>query len=114
MLRSARSCRWKVRGALAVGRPRSARSVQADRWMSTQQESDRSAEGDELAVPSWAIGYGVQVSPLFVARAYAGIATGALPTMMMRWISLIGTRCTLERTFATGTRGGFIAIDPTL
>ena len=35
-------------------------------------------------VPSWAIGYGVQVSPLFVARAYAGIATGALPTLGLR------------------------------
>ena len=32
-------------------------------------------------LPSWAIGYGVQVSPLYIARAYAGIATGALPTV---------------------------------
>jgi hypothetical protein len=57
MLRGARRCRWTVRGALVLGRPRPALfgRAQADRWLSTQQESDLSTE-DELAVPSWAIG----------------------------------------------------------
>ena len=31
-----------------------------------------------------AIGYGVQVSPLYVARAYAALATGRLPTLGTR------------------------------
>ncbi len=35
-------------------------------------------------LPSQAIGYGVQVTPLFVARAYAGLATGALPQLGVR------------------------------
>jgi len=35
-------------------------------------------------LPSWAIGYGVQASPLYIARAYAGLATGALPTLGLR------------------------------
>lgn len=36
------------------------------------------------ALPSKAIGYGVQASPLFIARAYAGLATGVLPTLGLR------------------------------
>lgn len=36
-------------------------------------------------LPSRSIGYGVQASPLYVARAYAGLATGALPTLGMRF-----------------------------
>jgi len=40
---------------------------------------------DDRLLPSQAIGYGVQVSPLYVARAYAGLATGALPTLGMRF-----------------------------
>lgn len=35
-------------------------------------------------LPSRAIGYGVQATPLFVARAYAGLATGVLPTLGVR------------------------------
>ena len=39
---------------------------------------------EDRLLPSQAIGYGVQVTPLFVARAYAGLATGALPTLGLR------------------------------
>lgn len=35
-------------------------------------------------LPTRAIGYGVEVSPLMVARAYAGLATGILPTVGLR------------------------------
>ncbi|MCK5940927.1 MAG: hypothetical protein KAI24_03065 [Planctomycetes bacterium] len=35
-------------------------------------------------LPSHSIGYGVQVSPVFVARAYAGLATGVLPRLGLR------------------------------
>lgn len=35
-------------------------------------------------IPMRAIGYGVQVSPLYVARAYAALATGRLPTLGTR------------------------------
>ena len=58
MLRSARRFEWKVWGVGALGRPRSARfdRPQAGRWLSTQQPPELSAETDELAVPSWAIG----------------------------------------------------------
>jgi len=35
-------------------------------------------------LPSQAIGYGLQVTPLMVARAYAGLATGVLPTLAVR------------------------------
>ncbi|MFY9344785.1 MAG: penicillin-binding transpeptidase domain-containing protein, partial [Planctomycetota bacterium] len=37
---------------------------------------------DEItALPQRAVGYGVEASPLHVARAYAGLATGSLPTL---------------------------------
>ncbi|MGC6488670.1 MAG: penicillin-binding transpeptidase domain-containing protein [Planctomycetota bacterium] len=45
--------------------------------------SPASIDGRRL-LPSRAIGYGVQVTPLFVARAYAGLATGALPQLGVR------------------------------
>jgi cell division protein FtsI/penicillin-binding protein 2 len=35
-------------------------------------------------LPSRSIGYGLQVSPVYVARAYAGLATGVLPTLGIR------------------------------
>ncbi|MBL8730732.1 MAG: hypothetical protein JNM25_20100 [Planctomycetes bacterium] len=38
----------------------------------------------ERAVPMRAVGYGVAASPLSVARAYAALATGALPTLSLR------------------------------
>ena len=45
------------RGALALGRHRSACATRAAaRWLSTQQPSELRAEADEQAVPSWAIG----------------------------------------------------------
>ncbi|MFK7741600.1 MAG: penicillin-binding transpeptidase domain-containing protein, partial [Planctomycetota bacterium] len=40
-------------------------------------------------LPNVAIGYGVETSPLWVARAYAALATGALPT--------VGTSCDERR-----------------
>jgi cell division protein FtsI/penicillin-binding protein 2 len=40
-------------------------------------------DGDRI-LPSQAIGYGMQASPLIVARAYAALATGALPTLGLR------------------------------
>ncbi len=36
------------------------------------------------AVPMRAVGYGVEASPLSVARAYSALATGALPTLGLR------------------------------
>ncbi|MBL9076533.1 MAG: hypothetical protein JNL08_03465 [Planctomycetes bacterium] len=36
------------------------------------------------AVPMRAVGYGVEASPLSVARAYAALATGSLPTLGLR------------------------------
>lgn len=39
----------------------------------------------QTLLPRRGIGYGVQASPLSVARAYAGIATGALPTLGVRF-----------------------------
>jgi cell division protein FtsI/penicillin-binding protein 2 len=39
---------------------------------------------DETPLPQRAIGYGVQASPLHVARAYAAFATGCLPTVGFR------------------------------
>lgn len=38
-------------------------------------------DAQRTALPQRAIGYGVQASPLHVARAYAGLATGWLPTI---------------------------------
>ena len=58
MLRGARRFEWKVRGAATLSRPRSVRfdTAQVGRWLSTQQPPELSAEADELAVPTWAIG----------------------------------------------------------
>lgn len=36
---------------------------------------------ERTALPQRAVGYGLQVTPLHVARAYAGLATGWLPTL---------------------------------
>ena len=38
----------------------------------------------KMILPRLAIGYGVEAAPLSVARAYAGIATGTLPTLGLR------------------------------
>lgn len=52
-----------------------------------QIEGISAARGDvdpRRVLPSKAVGYGIQVSPLIIARAYAGIGTGVLPTLGLR------------------------------
>ena len=44
----------------------------------------RSSVDMRRPLPSRSIGYGLQVSPVYVARAYAGLATGTLPTLGLR------------------------------
>lgn len=39
---------------------------------------------EKISLPRRSIGYGVQVAPLYIARAYAGIATGVLPDVGLR------------------------------
>lgn len=51
-------------------------------------------------LPSRSIGYGVQASPLYVARAYAGLATGVLPTLGLR-VGESRDRVTLPASEAT-------------
>jgi cell division protein FtsI/penicillin-binding protein 2 len=50
--------------------------------------AEGAAPAPRLRPAAWApemqgIGYGVEVSPLFLARAYAGLATGELPTLSL-------------------------------
>lgn len=39
---------------------------------------------EPISLPRRAIGYGVEAAPLYIARAYAGIATGVLPEVGLR------------------------------
>lgn len=73
------------------------------------------ADARHTLLPNRAIGYGVAASPLHVARAYAALATGALPTLGLSTVprphvalddvagEIAATWAGLERCVATGT-----------